>query len=50
MLQAIDDVGLTEDILRFGFNSILPEQRVQPIKSTLLKMRQIINTELKQSS
>ncbi len=48
MLQSIDDVGLTEDILRFGFNSVLPEERVRPIRTALLRMRQIISTELKE--
>ncbi len=48
VLQVIDDVGLTEDILRFGFNSILPEEKALPIKQSLLRMRQIINTELRE--
>ncbi|WP_028579664.1 ABC transporter ATP-binding protein/permease [Desulfogranum japonicum] len=47
LLQTIYDVGLKDDILHFGFNMVLPPERVQPIKSHLMRMRQIINRELK---
>lgn len=48
ILQIIHDVGLTEDILRFGFNAVIPEERVKPIKASILRMRQIINSELRE--
>lgn len=48
VLQVIRDVGLTEDVLRFGFNAVIPKERVLPIKNALLRMRQIVNSELRE--
>jgi len=46
LFQVIRDVGLAGDILRFGFNAIPTAERIGPIKQKLLRMRQIINSEL----
>ena len=46
LFQAIKDVGLEEDILRFGFNMILPRERVKPLREKLLQMRRIVQGEL----
>ena len=46
LLRTVNDVGLRDDILHFGFNMVLPPERVQPIKGHLMRMRQIINREL----
>jgi len=46
LLQAIRDVGLEEDILRFGFNMVIPKERVIPQKEKFLHMRRIIQGEL----
>jgi len=44
--RVIRDVGLFEDVLRFGFGTILPRKRVFPLKRKLLRMRQIIVHDL----
>ncbi len=46
IMMVIRDVGLEEDILRFGFNSVIPIKRVAPLKKKFLRMRQIIIHEL----
>lgn len=46
ILQVIRDVGLEDDMLRFGFNMVLPRERVRPLKEKFLNMRQIIHGEL----
>jgi putative ABC transport system ATP-binding protein len=46
ILQVIRDVGLEDDMLRFGFNMVLPRERVLPLKQKFLNMRQIIHGEL----
>ena len=46
MIRVIDDVGLSEDILRFGFNAVLDRERVAPLKHKLLRMRQIMIHDL----
>ena len=46
LIQVIRDVGLEDDVLRFGFNSVIPRQRVLPLKNKFLRMRQIISGEL----
>ncbi len=46
LIRVIRDVGLEDDVLRFGFNSIIPRQRVLPLKNKFLRMRQIISGEL----
>ncbi|WP_028583558.1 ABC transporter ATP-binding protein/permease [Desulfogranum mediterraneum] len=49
LLEAVRDVGLSEDIVRFGLNTVIPEERVAPLRNQLLRMRQIINAELRES-
>jgi len=46
LFQVSRDVGLEEDLLRFGFNSIIPRERVLPLKQNFLHMRRIIRKEL----
>ena len=46
LFEVLRDVGLEEDILRFGFNTIIPSARVMPLKRKFLHMRQIIHDEL----
>ena len=46
LFQAIKDVGLEEDILRFGFNMVLPKNRVKLLKDKFLHMRRLIQGEL----
>ena len=46
LLQIVRDVGLEEDVLRFGFNMVVPRERVSLLKQKLLNMRQIIHGEL----
>lgn len=49
ILEVIRDVGLEDDILRFGFNSVIPHDRVVPLKKKFLRMRQIIVHELQEA-
>ncbi len=46
IVQVLRDVGLEEDIVRFGFNSVIPYERAYPLKRKFLRMRQIIIHEL----
>ncbi|MCF6186446.1 MAG: ABC transporter ATP-binding protein/permease [Desulfobulbaceae bacterium] len=46
IMMTIRDVGLEEDILRFGLNSVIPYERVAPLKRKFLRMRHIIIHEL----
>ncbi len=48
LFEVIRDVGLEEDIIRFGFHSVLPPERVTPLKKKVLRMRQIIVHELQE--
>jgi len=46
ILQAIHDVGLEEDIMRFGLQSTLTREQCGLFKEKVLRMRRIIGTEL----
>jgi putative ABC transport system ATP-binding protein len=46
ILQAIHNVGLEEDIMRFGLQSTLTREQCALFKEKVLRMRQIIGTEL----
>jgi putative ABC transport system ATP-binding protein len=48
LITVIRDVGLEEDVLRFGFNTTIPISRVHPLRHKLLRMRQILNSDLKE--
>lgn len=48
LLRIIRDVGLEEDILRFGLNMIISKERVMPLKTKFLHMRRIIQGELRE--
>lgn len=47
ILQVVRAVGLEDDILRFGFNSVIPRERVMGLKKNFLRMRQIIIHDLR---
>ncbi|WP_267927739.1 ABC transporter transmembrane domain-containing protein [Desulfolithobacter dissulfuricans] len=47
ILQAVRDVGLEEDIIRFGFQSVLDEEQCEPFRERFLRMRQIISIDLR---
>jgi putative ABC transport system ATP-binding protein len=47
ILQALHDVGLEDDILRFGLQSTLTPEQSARFKDKILRMRQIISTELR---
>ncbi|GAB4340374.1 MAG: hypothetical protein Kow0089_13960 [Desulfobulbaceae bacterium] len=46
LFQVIRDVGLEEDILRFGFHMVLPREKALALKEQFLHMRRIIHGEL----
>ncbi len=46
VLQAIHDVGLDEDIMRFALQSTLTGKQLEMFKEKILRMRRIIGTEL----
>ncbi len=46
LFQVIRDVGLEDDIIRFGFNTILPQDKVRLLRDKFLHMRHIIQGEL----
>jgi ABC-type multidrug transport system fused ATPase/permease subunit len=46
LFNIIRGVGLEEDILRFGFNMVLPRERAVSLKQKFLNMRQIVHGEL----
>lgn len=47
IMQAVRDVGLEDDIARFGLQAILTEEQSAMFKEKILHMRQIIGTELR---
>jgi ABC-type multidrug transport system fused ATPase/permease subunit len=42
MLEMVESVGLAEDIIRIGLNSVIPPERCKPLVPVVLKMRQTI--------
>jgi putative ABC transport system ATP-binding protein len=46
ILQAVRDVGLEEDIMRFGLQSTLTAEQQALFKDKILRMRRIIGTDL----
>ncbi len=46
VLQAIRDVGLKDDVLRFALQSTLTRKQYELFKDKILRMRKIIGTEL----
>jgi len=46
LLRLVDQVGLSEDLLRFGFNMVPPRSRILEIKDKILQMRAIVHSEL----
>ena len=47
ILSVIRDVGLQDDIVRFGLQSVLNREECKPFRKKLLRMRQIILTTLR---
>jgi len=45
MLEMVDNVGFSEDVIRFGLNFVIPPERFKPLVSVFLKMRQAIGPE-----
>ncbi len=48
LLRVIREVGLESDIMRFGLQSVLSEKQCEPFRDKVLRMRQIINTDLRE--
>lgn len=46
LLSLVREVGLEEDILRFGLNMVPPRERIMPLLDKFLHMRSIIQGEL----
>ncbi|HEB50343.1 MAG TPA: ABC transporter ATP-binding protein [Desulfobulbus sp.] len=46
MLEAVYDVCLDDDVIRFGFQSVLSREQLEPFREKLLHMRKVITTEL----
>jgi len=47
ILSVLRDVGLQEDIIRFGLQAVLSPEECRPFKGKFLRMRQIIQTTLR---
>lgn len=47
MLSVIRDVGLQDDIIRFGLQAVLSPDECSPFRDKFLRMRQIIQTTLR---
>lgn len=47
LLSAICDVGLRDDVIRFGLHAVLSPAACQPFKEKFLRMRRIIQTTLR---
>lgn len=47
ILSVIRQVGLQEDIIRFGLQAVLTQEQCKPFREKFLRMRQIIQTSLK---
>ena len=47
MLSVIRDVGLQDDIIRFGLQAVLTPEECKPFRNKFLRMRQIIQTTLR---
>ncbi len=48
ILSVIQDVGLQDDIVRFGLQSVLSPEECRPFREKFLRMRQIIQTTLRE--
>ena len=46
MLEAVYDVCLDDDVIRFGFQAVLDRDQVESFREKLLHMRKVITTEL----
>ncbi|HFQ89156.1 MAG TPA: ABC transporter ATP-binding protein [Desulfobulbus sp.] len=47
MLEVVYDVCLDDDVIRFGFQSVLSREQLEPFREKLLHMRKVITTELR---
>lgn len=48
VLSVIRDVGLQDDIIRFGLQAILTPEECRPFRDKFLRMRQIVQTTLRE--
>lgn len=48
IIEVIHHVGLEDDILRWGFSTIVPPKKAKELEHKFLKMRQIIQRDLRQ--
>ncbi|MEN8199787.1 MAG: ABC transporter ATP-binding protein/permease [Thermodesulfobacteriota bacterium] len=48
LFRVIRQVGLQDDLVRFGLQAILSPERCRPFRDNLLRMRQIIQTNLRE--
>lgn len=46
LLQMVRDVGLAEDMVAFGLNSVLPADRHQALKTRIVRMRAMLQEKL----
>lgn len=47
IIEMVKEVGLAEDIIRWGLRSVIPPKRAEPMISSFMHMRQIIHEELR---
>ncbi len=47
VIEIIKEIGLEADVLRWGFRSIIPQERAAPLAENFLLMRKIIHKELR---
>ena len=48
IIELVKEVGLAEDVIRWGLRSIIQPQRAEPMISSFMHMRQIIQKKLKE--
>jgi len=47
MITMIEDVGLAEDVIRWGLGTVIPPRQAYPLVDKFLRMRDIVANELK---
>ncbi len=47
ILAVVRDVGLEDDLIRFGLQAVLSQEQCRPFKTKFLRMRQIVQTGLR---
>ena len=46
LIDMIDNVGLAEDVIRWGLRTVIPPRQVYPLVDRFLRMRDIVSSEL----